>query len=560
MYVKNLINSKKNNRMNLGNLKKKYRHNVLRRMVYMWMVLLTVLAIASGSFARPVFLSHHITMVQGDDPSTDETESESEIYVLESFSVLIPWNESGVQVAVPLVSKSWNVDQVIYLSPVDYIPGEYSAFHNPTNPPFKQFIDMTGMDCCYAHRYAWGFPEGADRNVTDSTSIDSDVDFIQYFDNTRSDVVWNFSTDGLYLKPGNTSGDFISFPLTVPLSMAANITKIEMSWNISMHEENISIFVSNNNGTDWMNMNGLKGQILNFSTQGTELLWKINMTQDINLNNTPILDDLWINVSYIPIYTNINLNVEYTLERNPNTNRFDFTLDMYDDYIDYVTPHMLIYINNDHVLESRNITLTFTESPENLPDKDRYNFMVGDYLPVVEISVQKIEEEGEFPLSLLLALLLIVLIIAILIVSRARKKESEEEPYEDEEPVDQEEKLKKMQLKKEGLVTAISKLDSDFEEGLIDEDVHSELKGSYEEKAADMNQQIVALSAITSEEEPVISSEKAALLEKKEKILKSIKKLDSDYEEGLLDEDVYQDLRQSYKGKAVEVMKELEGN
>jgi hypothetical protein len=419
---------------------------------------------------------------------------------------------------------------------------------------------MTEMTCCYAHRFAWGFPEGADRNLTDSTNLDSDVDFIQYFDDTRSDVVWNFSTDGLHLKPGNISGDYISFPLTIPLSMAANITKVEMSWNVSISQENVSIFVSNNNGTNWTNMNGLNGQILNFSTQGNELIWKINMTQDINLNNTPILDDLWINVTYIPIFTNVNLNLEYILQRNPDTNRFDFTLDLYDDYIDNVLLHMLIFINNDHVVESRNITLTFTESPENLPDKNRYNFIGYNYLPVADISVEKIEEEGEFPLSLLLALLIVAVIAAILIVSRARKRESEEEPHEDDEPMDQEKELEELQLKKEGLDTAIAKLDSDLEEGLIDEDVHTELKGSYEEKAADVDQQIVALSAITSKEreEPEMSSEKAALMQKKERILKSIKKLDSDYEEGFLDEDVYEDLRKSYKGKAVEILKDIE--
>jgi hypothetical protein len=126
--------------------------------------------------------------------------------------------------------------------------------------------------------------------------------------------------------------------------------------------------------------------------------------------------------------------------------------------------------------------------------------------------------------------------------------------------MDQEKELEELQLKKEGLDTAIAKLDSDLEEGLIDEDVHTELKGSYEEKAADVDQQIVALSAITSKEreEPEMSSEKAALMQKKERILKSIKKLDSDYEEGFLDEDVYEDLRKSYKGKAVEILKDIE--
>ncbi len=42
--------------------------------------------------------------------------------------------------------------------------------------------------------------------------------------------------------------------------------------------------------------------------------------------------------------------------------------------------------------------------------------------------------------------------------------------------------------------------------------------------------------------------------------MKSIKKLDNDYKEGLLDEEVYKELRADYKRKAVDLMKELDEN
>lgn len=549
--------------MNLGNSNKKSCFKISKKIVSIWIVFLLILIIANSVNARSIIFFHHITMVQGDDPSTEEIELESEISVLERYGVYIPWNESIVEVALPFGAKSWDIDHVVYLSPVDYIPGEYSTFYNPENPPYKQFIDMSDMDCCYAHRVTWGFPEGADRSKTESIYVGTETEFSQHFNDTRSDNVWNFSASGLKLRPGNASGKYISLPLLVPQAMGINITGIKMSWNIAMYEENVSISVSNNNGTDWFDINGQEGKLVNFSTQGKELVWRINMSQNIYQNNTPILEDLWVNATYIPIITNIYLNLAYKLERNPDTNKFDFTLDLYDDHIDYVNPHILIFINDDHILESKNITMVFTEDIENMPDKNRYSFVSGSYMPIVDISVQKVEkeEENEISRSILLILLLIVILIAMILLSRARLKESKKpSEAEDEEPADSEEELEELEKKKAKLLKAIKKLDKDFEEGLIDEDVYNELRNGYKSKAAEVMKQIdvVAVSAPGVTKTPKISPERASLMEKKEKILKSIKKLDSDYEEGLLDEDVYQDLRKSYKEKAVKLLKELD--
>ncbi len=540
---------------------KKCCFDASRKIIPIGIIFLFLLVTVNVVHAKPVFFFHHITMIQGDDPSTEEVEPESEITVLESFGINITWNESIVDVALPLNAKSWEIDQVVYLSPVDFIPGRYSAFINPDNPPFIQFIDMTDHDCCYAHRLEWGIPEGADRNTTESIYMGTETEFFQQFNDTRSDPAWNFSVWGLKLRPGNATGNYISVPLSVPLSMGINITNVKMSWNITGHEENVSIFVSNNNGVDWLNMTGHEGQVVNFSTLGKELVWKINMTQDINQNSTPILDDLWVNVTYTPLYEYIFLNLEYKLERDPKTKGFDFILDLYDDYIDFVNPHILIFVNDDYLLESKNITMVYTADIENLPDKDRYSFVTGSYLPVVEISIGKVEEEKEFPLTILLILLLIIILIAMLFVGRAKSKESEEpSEAEDEDAADSGEELEELQKKKEGLLKAIKKLDKDFEEGLIDEDVYNELRGNYKSKAADVMKQIDAhaVSASAVAKAPEITPEKSALIEKKQKILKSIKKLDKDYEEGLLDEDVYQDLRKSYKEKAVEILKEIE--
>ncbi|MEE9152330.1 MAG: hypothetical protein V3U20_10950 [Thermoplasmata archaeon] len=517
---------------------------------------LLIPVMAFSAMAEPIMYRHHIIMIQGDNPGTTEIELEYEIMAVERFFFLIPWNESRVEVSVPLnaIHESIDLDHVVDGGSMGYIPGEYSTFWNPNNPPFKELKDMEGMSCCIANKYVWVFPGGADRNFTVSTLVDTDSEFNQSFDRLRSDDAWNFSVSGMRLKLGKAFGDYIS----IPIEMGVNITKVEMTWNVSMHEENITFYISNNNGTDWMDMKGHEGEEMNFTAQGNELIMKINMTQNIGENNTPVLNGLWINVTYTPLYNDIILQLNYVVERE--SNKFEFILDLYEDDANFVTPHTIIYINKDHTLDSSGIPLELFESQTEFPDKSAYTFMSGSFTPEAKITIQSIEEE-QFPWVLILALIAIVLIISILLIGGVRKKEISE-PSLAQDTVAQDEEMEKLKHKKEGLLKAIKKLDTDFEEGLLDEEVYKELKSSYKSKAVDVMKQMDALvvSAASVAKAPILSQEKEALLQKKEKILKSIKKLDNDFNDGLLDEDVYKELRQSYKEKAVEVMKELEEN
>lgn len=536
--------------------KKKIGRETLKRIIILLLIGFLIQTIVPNAIAKPVMYEHHVVMIQGDDPKTTEDEPDSHIMARERFFFLIPWNESWIEVPVPKDAISISIDHIIYTNVTGWIPGDYSTYWNPSNPPHKHFKDMEDMSCCVGNFYEWGFPTGANRNFTVSTHLETDSDFNRSFDEIRSDDIWNFSSPGLKLKNGEVSGDYFS-RMT---KMGINISKVEMSWNAIVSQNNFTIHISNNNGTDWLDIKEYKDEVVNFTTQGNELLWKINMTQDIELNNTPILTDLWVNVTYTPQYNDIILQLDYVLEKRIDTNKFEFTMDLYKDQEDGIAPIFLIYINKDNNLESSGVPISLHDTQIEYPDKNAYIFMGGSFSPEATITIRE-KEEGEFPFLLLLVLILIILCIVIFLVTRAMKKE-------DFKPIDAQEtettgnQIENLKQKKEGLLKAIKKLDEDFEEGLLDEETHKELKGSYKKKAAEIMKQMDTLSPGTTVIGAIseTSSERETLLERKESILKSIKKLDTDFKEGLLDEKVYKELRADYKRKAADLMKELDAN
>jgi hypothetical protein len=554
------------NGFNKINLKssKKIKSRLIRRFTVFAIFLLSILLLTNIT-ATPFLDGHFIVVMQGDDPETVEVEPGSQLYALERYYFLIPWNETWVEVPVPKIAnmEGMKLDHVVYVDSMGYIPGDYSAYWNQDNPPFKLFKDMTDMECCIADFYAWGFPENADRNQSVYTYVDTDSEFIQYIDDVISDNIWNFSSSGLSMNPDSEYGNYISSPTI----MGINITKAQMSWDISDHAENVSFFVSNDNGTSWYNVTDLKGEEINFTSSGNEFIWKVNMSQDIGINNTPLLENLWVNISYTPFYTELTLQLDYTIDRN--SNKFEFVWDLYMDYGDGVIPHTLVYTDKDHKLKSEGIPLSLYETQTEYPKKDAYIYMTsssGSYSPEASVTITHVvDEDTQFPWIMILLLFIIVIIILIILVyllSRP-KKQDEAEVAQPTEPVLDEEheaELEGFIKKKQGLLKAIKKLDSDFEEGLLDEDVYTDLKGNYKQKTIEVMKQIdvLAAAAPVAPIAPQISPQKEALKEKKEKILKGIKKLDADFQEGLLDEETYNELKADYKKKAVEAARELD--
>jgi len=517
----------------------------------LFLFLLLFPATSTTGSSEPILVRHHIVMIQGDDPHTQDAEPESSIMVLEYLGYTVPWNESVIDIPVPKGSQSVSVAQVDWNEFMGYYPGEYSAYWNPENPPYWEFVSREDMDSYVANSFLWGFPRGADRNLTIHSHLDTDSEFSDFFDDIRSDAVWNFSATGLRLEPGNAFGEYIS---TVGTVSGVNITSVEVSWSMDSHEENATFALSNSNGTDWMDVTQKKGEVVKFTTQSTELIWRVNMTQDPQINNTPKLRSLSINTTYTPWDTDILLQLSYILKRDSKTSGFQVVMDLTDDHVGPINaPNIVIYLNKDHEVISDDVLLIFVENQTEYPEKDAYVFMTGSYNIQTVLTIQEKEKEDEFPTTLLLSIILIICIagIILLLIKERREKNA---AFETEETADSE-GLEELRNKKEGILLAIKKLDSEHQEELIDEDAYSSLRANYKAKAVEVSKKMDAMAALQATAAGITEK---ALREKKQKILKSIKKLDSDYKEGLIEEEIYGELRAGYKKKAIALSKELE--
>lgn len=460
------------------------RQRIARLASALVLLLLFLQVIMPFARAEPVPISHHIVLIQGDDPKTPEVESENEIYVVERFTFWIPWNESFVEVAVPkeINSERADFDHVIYVDPMGYIPGMYSAYWNSTTTPYKEFISMENMDCCISNRYVWGFPSGSERNHSASSLLDTPLDFEQYVDEDRSDDVWNYSDSGMRMKPGNAFGDYLS----QSSELGVNITKVKMSWVVLENEENITLFASNDNGAHWLNMTGKEGQQLFFTTSGSDFVLKFNMTQDVKRNNTPLLSELGINLTYTPDYNEIILQLYYIVERDPSSDEFDFTLDLHEDSDYGIAPYIIVYINEGYSVKSDQTPLTLYEEQTEYPGKNSYVFMGGSYSPEAIITIQKDEGKGQIPWELLLVIIILLVCIGIVIATRSKK-----EPKDTSKPVTKVSNEKKKLLeRKQNLLKAIKKLDKDFEAGILDEEVYRELRADYKRKTVDIMKEL----------------------------------------------------------------------
>jgi hypothetical protein len=539
-----------------------------RKFILIAISMILIMLVAINATAAPILTSHHIVMIQGDDPATEAVEPGDRTIAVERYFFAVPYNETHLEVPVPKNASmdGMQLDHVVYNQQMQsYLPGDFAEFFNQNNPPYKEFLDMTDMDCCYADFYAWEFPIDADRNVTDWDLIGNNVFFNVSLDKGRSDDVWNLSGSDLKLNRSEEYGEYYS--LIYPLGL--NISMVDMSWAITEHPENVSFFISNDNGTSWMDVTNRSNEDIYFPAEGNEFVWKINMSQDIELNNTPVLDYIWFNFTFLDRYTYVTLQLDYVLERR--SGEFKFTWDFFMNRQYGTSPHILIYLDKDHELEAENIDLIFWGDQTEFPEKDTYFFMRGSYSPVASVTISEIEDPpGDFPWLLLLIFLIIAIIIVVLSMSMPKRgkpsegmvdtAEPEVSSEEIEEMEEMEDELEELRSKKKGLLGAIKKLNSDFEEGIIDEDVYNDLKGSYKGKTIEIMKRMDLLAATISQAsmEPQISQEHEALLQEKKKTLLSIKKLDSDFNEGTIDEDTYRELREKYKKRAVEIAKELE--
>jgi hypothetical protein len=117
---------------------------------------------------------------------------------------------------------------------------------------------------------------------------------------------------------------------------------------------------------------------------------------------------------------------------------------------------------------------------------------------------------------------------------------------------------------KKKILKTTDRIKSDYKDGTISKETFENLKTDYKKKLKTINKKIARidkdqeLDEIDEEEIKHESPELKKLMNKKEKILKAIKKLEEDKEAGVLDEDLFDEMSAAYKKQAIEILQKID--
>jgi hypothetical protein len=102
--------------------------------------------------------------------------------------------------------------------------------------------------------------------------------------------------------------------------------------------------------------------------------------------------------------------------------------------------------------------------------------------------------------------------------------------------------------KKESIAEALTRLENDHENGLLADDVYLNMKDNLNERNLKLDERLRK-----------VKGDGVATLElEKEKILKAAKQLDSDLESGAISKAAYTELRNEYKRRTIEILKDID--
>lgn len=150
--------------------------------------------------------------------------------------------------------------------------------------------------------------------------------------------------------------------------------------------------------------------------------------------------------------------------------------------------------------------------------------------------------------------------------SLAKKPGKKQEKKQGKKPTEKPPDKSRSRLiqEKKKLLKTIERIKSDHKEGVISKEIFDKLKNEYKQKLKNINKKIERidkqgeLGGSGEIEADVESLELEKLMNKKEKILKAIKKLDEDKEAGVLDKDLYDEMSAAYKKQAIEILKKID--
>ncbi len=514
---------------------------------------------------------HELMLFQGDNPNTPEIEPDSLVKASDKTRWIVPWNASYVYVSVPESSYNVAITNVEY-DGVDFVAGRYNL-PDGTMPPQYSLV-TTGNA---AGSYKWEIPAEAPRYTTvkalyNSSGLD------QAYDNDTGMAnidEWNFTQDSMRLAAGIPSANYTSKMENI----GYDIVSINISLNSSSNSDNITFLISEDDGDNWMEVEF--GMRMEMSAVSAEMRFMIQMSQDTDLNNTPVIDDLLMDIEFIP--DNIDVWLETSYDIDIPADGIDFSI-----HLTYDIPDMPIYYvgyfdEEIHVESGFQVTTTAFET---LPGKMVYMTMGEGHSDHLSFSIRMPTSSNEMSTSTSVIIVLIFVILTMSIVglylrkyalsddkdeSEDEKDENDPQTSEDESSVSEssakdiiEDKPDRSDItnRKKILEDTIARLDTEVSSGLISASVAERMKTSYNEELDEINSQLGEEGDIDASSDNDIIEERSAELEdlksSKSEVINKLKDLDQRLENGEVSDEEHAILKASYKKQAIDIMKKMD--
>jgi hypothetical protein len=407
---------------------------------------------------------HQVTVMQGDDPSTANVEPRTQILVIDRTYWYIPWNSSEIYTYVPPGARNVSFDHVqpySHQGSTIYIPGAFSYANNMASPPSIGPKEGEGFE----GYHFWRFAQDAQRDLVNSLNFTSTLDFADADPEFTVMDDWNFTNGTLRLETNISSSTYVSKVYTG----GVDLINVNATYLVS-DEENATMEITVDNGTTWREPE--HGVNLEFDDEGTEFRWRVTMTQNVSLNNTPELEWAAFDSLFTPRFNELLMETTYIMEVDGKELEFDqvFPFDL-----NTTTFVMIFYMDEDMTLEVTGTEVIKTPSTM-IPGKVTYTHMTGGHDSIITFHVTDLkatQEEGTdttfwmFVVVGVLILLMCIGLAMVLLSDRGGKEAPAGGPVESSAEGNDD-----LLTRKAELMEAIKDLDEDREIGLISEEEH----------------------------------------------------------------------------------------
>ncbi|MCK4757328.1 MAG: hypothetical protein KAS67_02640 [Thermoplasmata archaeon] len=511
---------------------------------------------------------HELVFFQGDDPSTDSVEPAGMMKAIDTSRWMVPWNASHLFVSVPEGASNLDMTNLDFSGAVP-VTGRFES-GDDTGP---QYSLVTEGD--HAGFYRWEFPEDAPRDYTANLLFNS----TQYFETHVSDQTdegdWDTGNDTLSLNPGVLASNFTTKMESVGYDMVA----ATISLNTSSGADNITFFMSADNGTTWVEM-GQEARV-EFPGIDSQMKFMIHMEQNTGLNNTPVINSISMILEYIP--ENLDIWIETTYEMDIPDDGLIFSFHLTYDLAD-MPLYYIGYFDDDMVIAYEGMEVSATTF-ESMPNKTIHMTMAEDHESCLAFHIVP---PGAGQSGFDMAILITIIFVAILTIlafyfmkkNASAKKETGKESGSDDEAAGDEsgededsqppEGVDAPYDRKKVLEDIITRIDSEALSGMITAQAAARMKSPHEKELAQIEEE----SGETAESVESTESADSALSEanearealeiresleaRKSELIGKLKDLDTQLADGEITGEDHEILKASYKKKTIEIMKELD--